>query len=706
VGRLARWCDVNACALLVVAGADALDDAASAKALAFVTGMGEREEVNSAQGELVMLVTANRVLLHCPAAHWVQIQHTVEQSGVPHDVFTPAAHVAAAGEAALDFKLEACRALIAHAAAASLPVLAGARPLAGAAFTWPILRAVFCAAPPPLPPPFAPAATAAAAASLHQLLRSMLDADLDADHPLSASARGLEARWAALFRCLDRAAEEESLLSLTEKRLESALCDAPQPSGRAPTALPPPPAPLLLLGETRVRLGVRSRDESGKRYPGHTAGLDRSAALHLVARAVDHNTGLAVARTLFFSNGRPPHHWQHRVFPDGEVLEPLVEDDVGEVEYSGRTARLLQLYCALVAAARDIAAAAAAACPAELSDADALRILTGRLASDARAGPGSDASRASARIWRGLLRDSAAAPGAAAAPLHAEPRRGLSAEAKRAEAAVQAAAAAEAAAEAEARGAAAAGAAAAVGEGAPLEWLLHSVCVRLETDEGALVFELPLVLDGRGGWRSVVRVPELSCWPATGTEAAEARLVRHAVQTNLVCANPASAVERLRAGEHAQLQALVAEPLEGCVLLLDSAWLPAVRGSLRLFAGGVAFDSARFGPLVLPFRIHLDAVTAFNLGGHGAGALILHQKKDDHAYGPLALLPERCFGGEPVALTLAIAVPCRGPLHHALQEKAWPYWARLFAECGVDVRVTQECPGWVRAAMRASDGVL
>ena len=110
------------------------------------------------------------------------------------------------------------------------------------------------------------------------------------------------------------------------------------------------------------------------------------------------------------------------------------------MEFAGRTARLLHLYCALVSAARDIATAAAASCPAALSDADSLEILKERLAAgEVHAKLGSDdPQRASAAIWRGLLRDPARAPpDVLPSPPPAEPRKALSADAKRAEAAVQ-----------------------------------------------------------------------------------------------------------------------------------------------------------------------------------------------------------------------------------------------------------------------------
>jgi len=207
----------------------------------------------------------------------------------------------------------------------------------------------------------------------------------------------------------------------------------------------------------------------------------------------------------------------------------------------------------------------------------------------------------------------------------------------------------------------------------------------------------------------VTASPSLSCWPSAGLETVEARAVRAAVETNSVCAAPTAPVERLRAGEHAQLQVLLTEPLDGCVLLLDSDWLPAVRGTLRLFSGGLAFDSPRFGPMVLPFCIHLASVSAFNLGAaDGMAALILGQKEDEHGYGPLALLPGRSGATAPRVLTVAIAVPCRGPLHRALQDKVWPYWAKMFAELEgkVHLEVAHACPPWVRGAMRAARGAL
>ena len=639
-----------------------------------------------------MLLSGRKLLLHLSPSLWASLEPVLGQSGVPLEVLLSSVLEP------LDARLEACRAMLCAAERERLPVLAGQQTLAAAAASVPLLRAACQIMPPTIQAPLAPERVVATNASLTALMRAVLDHKLDPTHALMASARGLEGRWAALFMYLDRAAEDEDLLSLTESRLEAVLCEHPQ--GCDPQGAPS----LLFPGETVVRIGLRTGDETAKKYPAHSAGTGRSPAVHLTVRAVDHRTGVASARTLFLSNCRPPHHWQHRVFPDGEVLEPLLEDEVGEVELGNRTARLMQLYCTIVAAARAAATAAAAAYPRQFSDEDALQTLSEHLFASEDLRALMDATRAQpiASVWRGLLREppSSETLDVLQRTGDAASRKGMSAEAKRAEATLLASKAA-------AFGTAATDEATTTGRDCPLEWLLHSVHFRLDTEEGALVYETPFVLDGHGGWHEVINVPALSSWPSAGLETQEARTIRNAVESNLVCDNPAAVIERLRAGEHAQLQALLCDAIDGCTLLLDSQWLPAVRGSLRLFSGGMAFDSPRFGPMVLPFRIHLAAVAAFNLSGEqGPGALIFTQKADEHGYGPLAVLPERCFDGAPCVLRIAIVVPCRGELHHTLQEKVWPHWARLFDECCVHLEVARMCPEWVRLGLDASAGAL
>ena len=50
-----------------------------------------------------------------------------------------------------------------------------------------------------------------------------------------------------------------------------------------------------------------------------------------------------------------------------------------------------------------------------------------------------------------------------------------------------------------------------------------------------------------------------------------------------VCANPEKVVERLRAGEHHVLQVLCAPPVPDVPLLIDTPWLPVLRGEARLY---------------------------------------------------------------------------------------------------------------------------
>ena len=63
-------------------------------------------------------------------------------------------------------------------------------------------------------------------------------------------------------------------------------------------------------------------------------------------------------------------------------------------------------------------------------------------------------------------------------------------------------------------------------------------------------------------------------------------------------------------------------------------------GEVRLFSGGLSIDSPRHGPLTIPFRVHLAAAAVVDLECRdGPGLVILHQKADDHGYGPLSVLP-------------------------------------------------------------------
>lgn len=142
----------------------------------------------------------------------------------------------------------------------------------------------------------------------------------------------------------------------------------------------------------------------------------------------------------------------------------------------------------------------------------------------------------------------------------------------------------------------------------------------------------------------------------------------------------------MRAGEHHVLQTLCAEP-QPAIVLTSSCWMPVLRGELRLFAGGISFETEHHGPHTLPFRIHLAAVGVYRLDDTTTpGLLMLRQKPDAHGYGPIALLPEQPGGRDTVdldapplrTLSLALVIPPRSHLQRALVDTVWPLWETLF----------------------------
>jgi len=167
--------------------------------------------------------------------------------------------------------------------------------------------------------------------------------------------------------------------------------------------------------------------------------------------------------------------------------------------------------------------------------------------------------------------------------------------------------------------------------------------------------------------------------------------VSGAVCSNKVCDNLKSSITCLRAGEHHVLQVLCVPPEETAVLLSSSPWMPLLRGEARLFSGGLFFESAQVGPIVIPFRIHLAAIASYRLDEPTATALVMIRLKPaDHSYGPLSHLPE-APGGPAVdphslplrSLALALVVPPRSSLRNSLVDVVWPVWEALFAECHI-----------------------
>ena len=536
---------------------------------------------------------------------------------------------------------------------------------------WPLLRAASVESE-PLGTAIAPAGSAAAA--LRQLVRAMRSLDgaaLRTDGWVGRGVAAVSGGWGALMARFGRAADAYDRRELSEKVLFEAMAAgaakatglvAPEDIGNAAggggagrgggsaggsgSSAGSDGAGGFGQSESGVWAGVRTskagREPSSKR-PLRMAGAASNPAMHAIVRLADPTgSGVAAGRTLFFSNGAVPHHWQHRVFSDGEVFDPIVEDEVPDVDRADETVRLMSLYGHLREAVHAAAAALGAAAPASVPATSFEPLLVDRLvaATAHTAGllpPGFPIAQKVSLSVRRVLRPDGT-PGKdddeAAAPPGVDSGHGGS----RAAAATT-----------------------------PSHWYLHVLCARLEDVpsvrwapdvEGALLYEETFALDGRGGARplTAATVPLLSCWPAEGAEESEARQVRGAVCSNSVCTKLHLAVERMRAGEHHVLQALAAPPEEAVTVLTSSSWLPSLVGELRLFTGGLCFDTDQHGPHVLPFRIHVDAAAAYQIDHRTAdGLLLLRQKPDTHgsACSPLArLLAAACANARVHARTV------------------------------------------------------
>jgi hypothetical protein len=216
-----------------------------------------------------------------------------------------------------------------------------------------------------------------------------------------------------------------------------------------------------------------------------------------------------------------------------EVFDPIVEDDVPDVDRADETIRLMTLY-GLLAAAADAAAAAAITSPKEQSP--SREELSGLLHQRLMA----------ARDEHGLLPPSFDVHAHAALTLTRVLAPPASSAAPRD------------------------GADGAEHDEVPSSWYVHVVSARLDgvpslrwkpDVEGSLLFEQSYASDGASGVTALTeRVPLLACWPAEGAEETEARQVRGAVCANSVCTQLHAMVERLRAGEHHVLQARPPRP--------------------------------------------------------------------------------------------------------------------------------------------------
>ena len=428
--RLHAWSKRHACAVVAVADEDSFEDPTATALLRFI--FGDVEDLGS-RPELVLVVTPHRVQLHCSASALDGARALLVTSGspVPVDVFCPGPQLSLDSDAVLDFKLEATRRML-HGARDEAPsLLAGLSPLAEAATRWPLLRAASLGDATMERP--AAGSTQKAAAALHMLLRSVGQDALHCEGGVGSRALRVSSGFSRLVKLMDRVESTHEMRELTEKRLDAALRGADALFEAPPAGSTPPPEDLPCGVWLGARTELSLEQPGGKKLPVRASGPHSRAGRHMIARLSD-GGGLAATRTFFLSNGRVCHHWQHRVFPDGDVLEPLVEDEVPEVDGAAGVQRAMRLYCELIAAAADVVAAVAARAPDALADHEAASILQHRISAAKEAGllPARYDVAANARVRLGHALCSspldpalaagcgvdAAATAAAEAPLH------------------------------------------------------------------------------------------------------------------------------------------------------------------------------------------------------------------------------------------------------------------------------------------------
>ena len=324
--RLHAWSKLHACAVIAVADEDSFEDPAATALLRFI--FGDVEDLGS-RPELVLVVTPLRVQLHCSASALDGARLLLGACGspVPVDVFCPGPQLSPDSDAVLDFKLEATRRMLHGARDAAPSLLAGLSPIAEAATRWPLLRAASLGDATMQ----RPAASAQKAADeLHVLLRSVGQDALHCEGGVGSRALRVSSGFSRLIKVMDRVDSTYEMREVTEKRLEAALRGADALFEAPPAGSSPPPEDLPCGVWVGARTALSLEQPGGKKLPVRASGPHSRAGRHLVARLSD-GGGLAATRTFFLSNGRVCHHWQHRVFPDGDVLEPLVEDEVPEV---------------------------------------------------------------------------------------------------------------------------------------------------------------------------------------------------------------------------------------------------------------------------------------------------------------------------------------------------------------------------------------
>jgi hypothetical protein len=325
LARLRRVAADSDTAFLFAGGADALHDVASRGFLEYAL-----PPFVAADPEAVLLITPSTVVVHCSAAAWAgALQPVLDDDALLPEGETLGelhAHVPdaqlAGEEAHLDFKLEAAGAMLERARREASSVLAGATALEAALGTWPLLRAATLHTPLPTQP----GADGAATAALLRLSRAVCSVDAAALLPDGWAGCGVAAvcaGWSALSSKLCSLEDAYDRNELSEKGLSDLAlkATAKHAASAAPGKTTPTAEALAESGVAGVWAGVRSSKcglEAPRKRPLRMSGPSNTPCLHAIVRLSDPSgSGMAVGRTIFLSNGRVPHHWQHRVFSDG-----------------------------------------------------------------------------------------------------------------------------------------------------------------------------------------------------------------------------------------------------------------------------------------------------------------------------------------------------------------------------------------------------
>ena len=490
----------------------------------------------------------------------------------------------------------------------------------------------------------------------HQMLLSAASYVHGGCSVMRARALDCAKRWQLVLELVDRSAQAHNLMPLTEKKLEASFNGGDDDDSF----------------RVQIRLGVRTCKQGNTTRgakPLYSAGVSNKCAIHMTWRVVDKFGMISACRSYFFSTGQMPTVFQHRIFSDGSVVEPIVEDEICESVETQRAAISLREYAAIVTAAQAVASKCATESSRRITHDEAkltaLPILS-KLSLHERATLSywttsftdkSDENNTGRRMtnikqFNGTKSTYGNTQSDDCAYSHMTDDVDQFDDDKHAQ--------------------------------MPMHWLIHHVRFELECEEGLIEYEQPFILDDQGGYKDVISLPEVCCWIANDEERGEAERIRETINSKMVCNNPSNAISRLRAGEHNVLQVLLTEPLE-CVIRFDSHFLAEVSGYVRLFSEGFAFDSVRYGPMLVPLRIVCSSVHFHGFFGgaakDGVGSVTLEVRRSRALYGPLLVDDSR------ETFKVSLMVPAESALWFALGCVWSEYWSSIISKLGLPLTV-------------------